>query len=111
MGRQKRLAEREALEADERKKRAEEDDQYEYLGSYGAAARNGLKAAAGKKAGIRAGPSTSSTGVTAVAKTNRKVSGTAAGPEKSTAKRKTATGSSKSALPEPNTHAEAPKRK
>lgn len=94
-GRQKRLAEREALEADERKKRLDEDDQYEYLGSYGAGARNGLKAGAGKKAGYRAGPATSSTGVATVAKTNRKVSGTATGPDKSTTKRKTVTGSSK----------------
>lgn len=97
LGRQKKLAEREALEADERKKRIDEDEQLEYPGSYGTSNRNGgLKATAGKKPGVRTGAATSSTGVATVAKTNRKVSGSTAGADARAAiKRKTVTGSSK----------------
>ena len=39
--RQKKLDEREVAEIEEKRKRAEEDDAYDYLGAYGTSNRNG----------------------------------------------------------------------
>ena len=50
----KRLDEREALEAEEKRKRMEEDDQFDYLG-YGSSNRNGNFKATGAKRGLRVG--------------------------------------------------------
>lgn len=74
------------MEAEEKKKRIEEDDQYDYLGSYGQSNRNGGFKGTGKTRTFRVGQPQ---GVTTVpqTKTNRKISTTSAISEKT--KRKT----------------------
>jgi len=51
----KKLDEREAIEAEEKRKRMEEDDQFDYLGGYGASNKNGNFKATGAKRGFRTG--------------------------------------------------------
>ena len=70
----------------------EEDDQYDYLGSYGQSNRNGGFKGTGKTRGFRVGQPTGP-GTQPTTKTSRKISNSAVG-EKGT-KRKTVTGSSK----------------
>ena len=55
--RMKKLDEREQLESEEKRKRIEEDDQFDYLGGYGASMRNGNFNKGSKTRSFRTGPS------------------------------------------------------
>lgn len=90
LARQKKLDERETLETEEKRKRAEEDDAYDYLGTYGTSKNGGFKAT-GKSRGLRAGPSSNTTALTNKAN-SRKISTSAISDKP---KRKTVTSSIK----------------